>query len=233
MPERYAIYYAPPAQSDLWQRAAQWLGRDAASGEIEPVPIGNVAVARRFELTQSARRYGFHATIKPPMALPAPQTVATLETEMTSYALTRRPVDIGRLEVRVLGGFLALMPVEQTQALTDFAAEVVEHFEPFRAALGPMDRERRLALGLNERQTALLDRYGYPYVMDHFLFHMTIADRLPETDLPAMVHAATEWFAPALIRPLVLDRLTLFHEPTDDAGFVRLGDFPLLSKHRV
>jgi len=28
MSARYAIYYAPPEESGLWQRANAWLGRD-------------------------------------------------------------------------------------------------------------------------------------------------------------------------------------------------------------
>src|SRR3546814_3935182 len=31
---RYAVYFAPPAESELWRLAQRWLGRDCASGEI-------------------------------------------------------------------------------------------------------------------------------------------------------------------------------------------------------
>src|SRR3546814_12026459 len=35
---RYAIYYALPAESALWQRAQAWLGRDCESGEMLAQP---------------------------------------------------------------------------------------------------------------------------------------------------------------------------------------------------
>lgn len=230
MPERYAIFYAPATQSPLWQRAAQWLGRDAAGGDLPFADIPGISAARRIELTQSARRYGFHGTIKAPTSLPAGQSAEELEAALTAFTLIRRPVPIGPVEVRLLGDFLALMPVTQPQALTDFAAETTLAFEPFRAPLGTPDRDRRLELGLTERQIELLDRYGYPYVLEQFLFHMTIGDRLLDTDRDAMVAAARAWFAPILQMPVTIDRLTLFHEHPNGTPFVRLGDFPLLSQ---
>jgi len=233
MPERYAIYYAPPAASALWQRAAQWLGCDAVGGEPEDSTIPGIGPARRLAITTLARRYGFHGTIKAPMILPGHQTVAELEAALTAYTLRSSPIPIGTLEVRLLGGFLAIMPVEQLKAIRDFAADVTETFEPFRAPISAEDRARRTETGLTPRQVELLDRYGYPYVMEHFIFHMTIGDRLVDDDSDLIVKAAKAWFAPVLDKPLVVDRLTLFHEPREQAAFVRLGDFPLASEARV
>lgn len=233
MPERYAIYYAPAATSALWQRAAQWIGRDSAGGELELELIPGIDPARRMAITTSARRYGFHGTIKAPMALPAHKTAADLGATLTRYTLARSPIPLGRLEVRLLGGFLAIMPVEEPKAIKDFAADVTETFEPFRAPVTPEDRARRAEAGLTPRQVELLDRYGYPYVMEHFIFHMTIGDRLADDDRDLIVKAAAAWFAPVLREPVVVDRLTLFHEPRPEAAFVRLGDFPLASQVRV
>lgn len=233
MPERYAIYYAPPAASALWQRAAQWLGRDAGGRELEPARIPGIEDARRLQITTLARRYGFHGTIKAPMVLPSHKSVAELETALTAYSLKHGPIPMGRLEVRLLGGFLAIMPVEQPRAIRDFAADVTEAFEPFRAPVTAEDRARRTEVGLTPRQIELLDRYGYPYVMEHFIFHMTIGDRLADDDRDLIIRAAKAWFAPVLDEPLTVDRLTLFHEPREQTAFVRLGDFPLASEVRV
>lgn len=233
MPERHAIYYAPSAQSALWRRAAQWLGRDARGTAPIAADIAGLTAARRLELTASARRYGFHGTLKAPFHLPPERSADDLEAALVAFGLAHRPVPLGRLEVRLLGGFLALMPVAQSDALRDFAAEAVLAFEPFRAPLAPADRDQRLALGLTDRQVELLDGYGYPYVLEEFIFHMTIGDRAPEDEREALMQAAVDWFAPVLDEPLTLDRLTLFHEPRPKADFVRLGDFPLLSQARV
>ena len=71
MPERYAIYYAPARTSALWQRACEWLGRDPADGGAATAQISGIDPARRLELTLSARRYGFHATMKATKSLKA------------------------------------------------------------------------------------------------------------------------------------------------------------------
>ena len=40
MSERFAIYYAPPASSALWARAAEWRGRDPATGAVFDISGG-------------------------------------------------------------------------------------------------------------------------------------------------------------------------------------------------
>ena len=69
MTERFAIYFAPSATSNLWERAATWLGRDASNGELFSGTVAGIDRDRLLNLTQSANRYGFHATLKAPMAL--------------------------------------------------------------------------------------------------------------------------------------------------------------------
>lgn len=222
MPERYAIYYAPPVTSALWERATQWLGRDAATGENREAAIAGVGAARRFEVTRLARRYGFHATMKPPMVMPGDRTYDELDRALAGFCAPQQPVPIGRLAVRQIGDFLALIPVEQPQALTDLAAETTTAFEPFRAPLDAADRQRRLSADLTTRQIELLDQYGYPYVLEQFKFHMTIGDPLIDDDRDDIVAAAQVWFAPVLAEPVTVDRLVVFHEAEAGVAFNRL-----------
>ncbi len=227
MSERFAIYYAPSATGPLWDRAASWLGRDPASGELLEGPIAGIERTALLNRTQSAGRYGFHATIKPPMALASDTDLAGLRVALADFAREARPVEIGPLVLADLDGFLALVPAEQSAELTDFAARVVEHFDPFRAPPTDKEREQRLASGLSLHQQDLLDRFGYPYVMDQFRFHMTLTDRLEGEDKAEMTEAARTWFAPDLGDPLVLDRLCLYHEPERGQAFRRLEDIAL------
>ena len=126
------------------------------------------------------------------------------------------------------------MPERQGDELTAFAAACVARFERFRAPLGAAERERRIRNGgLTARQAALLDRYGYPWVMDEFIFHMTLTDRLDEADVAPVRAAAASFFAPVLERPIMLDRLSLFHEADSGAPFRRLEDFPFAAEARV
>jgi putative phosphonate metabolism protein len=229
MTERFAIYYAPAPQSALAVRAAAWLERDPAGGVAVPADTRGLARDKRLALTRSARRYGFHATLKAPFALPAGRPRAELETALTAFTLRHRPVAIGKLVLADLDGFIALVAEARPEALTDFAAQVVAAFEPFRAPLSPEDRARRIAAGLSAYQIGLLDHYGYPYVMDEFRFHMTLTDRLAAADRSEVTAAARRWFAPVIEQPVSLDRLVLFCEPEPGADFCRIADFPLSS----
>ncbi|HTO29375.1 MAG TPA: DUF1045 domain-containing protein [Devosia sp.] len=226
MTERFAIYFAPAATSDLWERAATWLGRDAADGDLFDGPVAGIDRNRLLNLTQSANRYGFHATLKAPMALAEDTDEAGLRAALTQFAARHRPVELGRLKLASLQGFLALMVDGENEALQDFAAHVVEDFDPFRAPMTVKDRAAR-ARGLSERQLELLDAYGYPYVFEEFRFHMTLTDRLSEADAAEVTAAANTWFAPALEEPVILDRLSLFHEQEAGKPFRRVGDFKL------
>lgn len=210
MTERFAIYFAPARESALWRAADSWF----AQPDLQ-------------EISVSARRYGFHATIKAPMALADGMDRAALEMALSEFAAQHAPVSLGRLMPTPIEGFLALTTTPQPQALTDFAASVVVAFERFRAPMSAEDRARRLKAQLTPRQTELTDTYGYPYVLEQFLFHMTLTDRLEAAQLAAMRERATAWFADALAQPIVLDRLVLFHEAEAGAAFRRLDDHVL------
>lgn len=226
MTERFAIYYAPSATSNLWERAATWLGRDAADGDLFDGPVAGIDRARLLNLTQSANRYGFHATLKAPMALTDGATEADLRTALAAFAGQHQPVNLGKPRLASLDGFLALL-VEPNEALQDFAAHVVETFDEFRAPMSVKDRAARASKNLSERQIELLDAYGYPYVFEEFRFHMTLSDRLRAEDAADIAQAATTWFTPVLDEPVLLDRLALFHEPEAGQPFRRVGDFKL------
>lgn len=228
MPERFAIYYAPGADEPLWSKAAEWLGRDPLSGATLHGPLADAARDALFDRSISARRYGFHATLKAPIALAEGKSRAELETALAAFAVGAEPVAIGKLKLALIDGFLALIPANQTAELTGFAAEVVEAFEPFRALPSVAERERRLKGGhLSERQIELMDRFGYPYVFEQFRFHMTLTDRLPETEREAYTRAASAHFGALAEAETVLDRLVLFHEPEAGAPFMRVADFML------
>ena len=227
MTERFAIYYAPSANSPLWDRAAAWLGRDPLTNETFDGPVAGVERNRLLNLTQSANRYAFHATIKPPMALAEGTSIEELRTALGNFARSQQPFSLGHLRIASLDGFLALIPAEPNEKLQDFAAHVVEEFEPFRAPLSLKDRAARAARGLSPRQEELLDSYGYPYVFDEFRFHMTLTDRLPETERAEITTALEAWFAPEVAEPILFDRLVLFHEPDSGRPFRRLEDYKL------
>ncbi|MFP9135910.1 DUF1045 domain-containing protein [Devosia sp. XGJD_8] len=227
MTERFAIYFAPSATSNLWERAATWLGRDANDGDLFNGPVAGIDRDRLLNLTQSANRYGFHATLKAPMALADGYNEADLRAALDEFAARHRPVNLGKLRLASLQGFLALMVDGENEALADFAAHVVEDFDPFRAPMSTKDYAARASKGLSERQIELLGAYGYPYVFEQFRFHMTLTDRLGDEDAQDIAQAAATWFGPVLEDEVILDRLSLFHEPEAGKPFRRVGDFRL------
>jgi putative phosphonate metabolism protein len=227
MPERYAIYFAPPASSELWRKSAIWLGRDALTdGQIE-ADIAGLDPERRHHLTRAARRYGFHATLKAPMALDGRLADRDLDRALAAWARANAPVTIGRLTTISLGGFLALVPTEQSPALTDFAGSVVADFDGFRAPLTEAERARRRG-ALSPRQQELLETYGYPYVFEEFRFHMTLTDRIEDAaERARFATAIGDFFGFMGETEVALDRLVLFREAAPGAPFRRLRDYLL------
>lgn len=227
MAERYAIYHAPVATGPLWERASAWLGRDASNGDYFDGPVAGIDRKRLLNLTQSASRYGFHATIKAPMALVDGASSPELQAALRAFAAAHGPVNMGRMTLALIDGFIALVPAASSDALQDLAAHVVETFEPFRAPMSGKDRAARMAHGLTPRQEELLDGYGYPYVFEEFQLHMTLTDRLGDKDRNDLFAAATTWFGPLLDQDMVLDSLSLFEEPKRGGPFMRTMDFAL------
>ena len=131
----------------------------------------------------------------------------------------------GPLAVRRIGRFLALVPGAPLDALSDLARDAVRTFEPFRAPLTEAEIARRRPESLSPRQRALLARYGYPYVMEEFRFHLTLTGPLPP-GADRVEAAAQAWFAPWLDQPFRVDDLCLFGEDAE-------GRFHLLSRHAL
>lgn len=228
MSERFAIYYAPPVDAPLWAKAASWLGRDPAGGDITPDLPPGISRAALDDRSVSARRYGFHATIKAPFRLGFGHDRDELETALADFASSMAPVAIGPLKLAPIDGFLALVPEAQSEALIHFAARVVSDFDTFRAPATPEERARRTASGtLTPRQLELMERLGYPYVYEQFQLHMTLSDRLAEPERSGWLAAAAAHFGPLASADTTLDRLVLFHEAEPGAPFTRLADYPL------
>lgn len=228
MPQRYAIYYAPATDAPLWQAATTWLGRDPADATATDDTVAGIDRALLSANSVSARRYGFHATLKAPMTLAEGVSLDELEAALAEFGAVTAPVSIGRLRPALIEGFLALLPEVQTPELTAFAGTVVETFDRFRAPMGEAERARRMKGGaMSARQAELLERFGYPYVFEEFRFHMTLTDRLAEPLRAPLQAAAEGHFGPALAGEVMLDRLVVFGEPEAGAPFVRMDEFEL------
>jgi putative phosphonate metabolism protein len=216
--KRYAVYYAP-RPGPFARHASHWLGWDCDAGQTLPQPdlpgIPFPAI-----LTAEARRYGFHGTLRAPFRLNEAETESQLAATVASLATTLAPVRCNGLVLENLLGFLALTPSGCEAALLELGAAVVEGTNALRANLTAAEIARRRPEHLTPRQRALLDVWGYPYVMEEFRFHLTLTDRLPEGEVEVVRPALEEHFAPVLPQPFLIEDLCLFGE--DDAGRFRL-----------
>lgn len=210
--DRYALYFAPAADSPLARFGAAILGYDAASAADVPflVPDGADDWAAA---TAEPRKYGFHATLKAPFRLAADRTPADLTAAVAAFAARAAPVVLDGLAVTTIGPFCALTPVGDPTALADLASRAVIAFEPFRAPMTPEDRERRLKSPLSPRQIRHLDAYGYPYVHEDFRFHMTLTGPL-HADIRERVHAglAAAYAARVVDGPVAVDQIVVFRQ---------------------
>lgn len=208
--QRFAIFYTPPAGSALARAGAAWLGWDADKGCALAHPDLGLDLAG---LTETPRKYGLHGTLKPPMRLacPVPEFLDAVQTLADGMA----PVALGRLRLRPMHGFLAILPETQSRALGDAAAQVVAVLDPYRAPLSQHDMARRREAGLTASQDALLARWGYPYVMDEFRFHVTLSGNCAPAQMADALRAAHAWFDPALEEDHHLDALCVFGEDHD------------------
>lgn len=224
--ERWAVYFAPPVRGPLWAFAARWLGRDAASG-AEPGREGPLPAERLAAITAAPRRYGFHATLKPPFALAPGRDAAALHRAARRLAAGQRPFLAPPLELASLGGFLALTLSAPSPEMDALAAACVAGLDRFRAPPAPEELARRRAAGLTPEQEALLARWGYPHVMQAFRFHMTLTGRLE----PAEREAVRTWLAPRLApfcaAPLPVEAIALYRQPAPDAPFTLEATLPL------
>ena len=203
---RYALYYAPEPDDPLLEAGNAWLGRDPQTGTAITQPAFSLPAPIQAAHTQSARRYGFHATLKAPFSLRTDEIA--LRADLAKLAARLRPFTLPALAVTRLDGFIALCPTQPAPALRCLATRCVIALDAHRAPFSATDFARRSA-SLDPRGQLYLQRYGYPYILERFQFHLTLSDaHAPD----ALFTAAERHFAASLSRPRRLTALALFCE---------------------
>ena len=178
---RYALYWTPPP-GPFAAFGSAWLGWSILAGEAVAHPAAPFPLA---EITKRPRKYGLHATLKAPFRLANGHSEAALFEAAQAATASLAPFDLPRLQVQRIGRFLALTPTAPSPALMHTAAHLVEALDPFRAPPTEAELAKRRAKRLSPSQDALLARWGYPYVMEEFRFHLTLTGPLdPEQVVP-------------------------------------------------
>ena len=208
---RYAVYLIP---SGPWSRLGQrWLGRDAGTGErIARAGIDDEAAIEAW--TEAPRLYGLHATLKPPFRLAQGVTFSDLDESLRRLASAKSSFEIP-LQLTRLRGFLAwCVDGAMPAALERLANACVADLDHFRAPPSAEETVRRLQAGLTPAQAHNLQRWGYPYVFDTFVFHVTLTGHLDEIAIAAA--------SSALLRIARADEIAVLHcgsaMPVTDIG---------------
>jgi hypothetical protein len=226
---RYAFYFAP-APGTAWDEAgSRWVGRCAARDLPLPQPaVEGVSPERFASLTAAPRRYGWHATLKAPFVLAPNATPDGLRRALREVCQALAPFPMPRLAVRRLDDFLALVPADESRearAIEQVAGTLVTGLHGLAAPLPPDELQRRRAAGLTAEEDALLLRWGYPFVLQRFRFHLSLTGSLrgvEESTVQSIEAAARECFDGL---PLcAFDAVAIFAEP------VRGGDFVLVER---
>jgi len=220
---RYAVYFAPATGSAWWEAGSRWLGRCAATHDALAQPsIDGIAPELQRQLTAEPRRYGWHATLKAPFVLSEGVSLNDLREALRAIAASFTAFDMPALRVRRLADFLALCPEGDKDAINAVANACVMRLNHLAAPLSSDELERRRRKGtLSTQEDALLVRWGYPYVLDRYRFHLSLTGKLQGVDARTVEHleqAAVAWFGD--LPPCPFDGLALFAEPEKGADFV-------------
>lgn len=228
-PRRYALYFAPEDGSALATFGWTWLGRAPHDTQSRPLPDLGFATDRHAQIIADARRYGFHATLKPPFRLAAGLSEAELCNDIAAFAAQHVPFSEPPPVLVALDGFLALCPAQPSAAIHALADACVRRFDRFRAPAPAAETAKRLSAPLSERQRQAVADWGYPYVFADYRFHMTLTCRLSEGERePWQAAAEREWRRHPQ-QPMDFASICLFTQASPDAPFVlarrfRLGD---------
>ena len=226
---RYAVYFAPPADSPWWQAGSQWLGRCAAGGTLKPMPLINGISDDEFrQATAAPRRYGWHATLKAPFTLASGTTESELRAALQTIAASASTFEMPPMKVALLDDFLAIVPQPTSEAANTLAARCVMELQPLAGPLSSTELLRRRQARLTPAQDALLLRWGYPFVLDEFQLHCSLTGSLKHLNsqqVQNLQQAAQDWFAN--LPPCRFETLALFVEPTPGADFVLQEHFRL------
>lgn len=169
-----------------------WLGQDTLSHYVE-----------------SPRRYGFHATLKAPMRLKPDVTFSQFYLEVEQLSKKLRPVELGTLKLKRIGDFLALTTDDKYhKAILEMAFSCTTHLDHLRAELNEAERKKRKNLNADEMLN--LEKWGYPYVGDHFRFHMTMTSTLSQDDQAKVI----EILSPKIPNErITVDSISIFGDP--------------------
>lgn len=220
--KRYAIYYAPQVSSPWWSTWSEWLGRDASSGVLKATPLIDGLDQDVFNaLVKEPARYGLHATIKAPFKLGLGIEIENVSQRLQGISQQQKAFEL-KLKLEKFRNFYALTPIGDVNYIQELANQVVIDMDDFRLSLTEEELNKRRLNGLSPLEDQMLIKWGYPYVLDCFRFHISLSGHLEglDTRYQELIENAIEQRLQVLSEiPLMFDSLCLFEEPNIGADF--------------
>ena len=226
MTARYAIYFAPDDDSELGIFGATVLRRRAldASDWLNPALVVEFPQSSVWsDRIQRPAHYGFHATIKAPFELAASQSADDLIKDVAEFCQSCQPVSLQGLAPVRTCRYDALAFAQQPDTLRQLASDCVIRFEKYRAPLTDSDMQRRDPASLTASELTNLKRFGYPYILEDFNFHMTLSGRNDHNDA-AYFSWLNHLYQSMVASTPVLDRLCIFYQPDRTTSFIRIKE---------
>ena len=223
--KRYAIYYAPEEGSALERFGQSWFGFDAGTGqELMPERHG-VPEALHARAIAAPSRYALHATMKAPFRPPPGVSGTMIADALAAFASTQAPVIAPPLKFVQMDAYLALTTgVPELNALERAVVRALDHC---RAPLAEIDYAKRPASKLSPRQNQLMMQVGYPYALEEFRFHISLAGPLNGAELAKVEQALHPVLAAEMREPFIIRSLALFGDPGDGGKFRLLSRAPM------
>jgi len=147
---RYAIYFSPYPDTFLDKVGSRWLGWNPKKGKItNHKKIKNPKFVDLKSITEKARIYGLHGTLKAPFVLKEKYSYKDLISDVELISKRHRKFIIRNLVLKKLGSFYALVPERSTKALKSLADDCVSSLDKFRKPPSSTELEKRRSNGLD------------------------------------------------------------------------------------
>lgn len=220
--KRYAIYYSPERGTSLYTFGQIWLGRNIYTGAAVSQPrIAGFTVEQLKQIVSPPAVYGFHGTLKPPFHTVSKDQEDHLVQKLTHFALQEKPFFLPGLVLAQIGRFLALVPEKECEPVNELANRCVEKFDYFRQPASLVEIKRRRTMGLTPLQEGYLQKWGYPFVMDAYRFHLTLTGALYDQShldcLRSELNLLLRWVD---LAPIKIDSICLFVQPEGSKPFL-------------
>ncbi len=221
---RYAVYFSPRRDEPLAEFGRRWFGFDTETREP-------VADELRWSIPtgflRTPKRYGFHATLKAPFRLREGREERALMEAVEALAAEHAPLSLGALVPKELGSFITLQQSLPNPAVDDFAFTIVRDLDLFRQPLTEEEQDRIFGKGITRQQKANVFTWGYPYVGDDYIFHMTLTSILAPHEIEPWKAKVLEWGMEYLSEPVTLRDLCVFAQPSEEEPFRLIERFAL------